>query len=509
MIRIAIWLVLAFGLQGCGKGDPTKPKYWESLLKNPKKVEEALNRIGDELKEPAQKEWGAQLVVKYYDQLPERAANALAKLGVNVAGAAEKLIEGLKSNDPALMAKAAAAVGAMQVQAAVPELIRILDSWVPRNPRDLTEVRKQATKALGLFRTRDAVPVLAKMVRERSHGLIVNLHALNALGEIADVRAVPALIQGLYLACPEDKCSAAARVALNRVGKAAIPDLLRVVRRKDPEVERFAKEKKLSEGSVTAVPFIVLGDIGDRATARTLVDEFVQGPESFAKVNAISAIGYCGGPEVVDDLIRAYKNSLLEARTNILHALHRIGDRKAIPFLLSVIKKGEDPNLLWTAGLAVSYLGAASELGPIQAVLRKAQADLSRMKGEDLAVTKQTIAYYKEFLARLQAAKDCGSAACWREKLRSPDKQVRMKAARMLAFAAKEKDMNEAALLAATSDPEADVREEVAFALGRIGTAQKAVPALRQRIQEDRDKAGMKGPLFLYELLVARLQGRA
>jgi HEAT repeat protein len=69
--------------------------------------------------------------------------------------------------------------------------------------------------------------------------------------------------------------------------------------------------------------------------------------------------------------------------------------------------------------------------------------------------------------------------------------------------------MNEAALIAATADPDADVREEVAFALGRIGTAQKTVPALRQRLQADREKAGMKGSLFLYELLVARLQGRA
>jgi HEAT repeat protein len=507
MDRIAWGVAIAIALAGCSKADPSTPKYWEKLLENPKKSEEGFRRIGDELKDPKQREWAARLVVKHWDLSPEGAAEALGKLRHPNPEGIQKLTAALGSNDPGLMAKAARALRRLGGSQAVPELIRILEKWTPKNPRDLTPVRTEVVKALGTFRSREAVPALVQMALERSHGLIVNLRAIEALGEIADTRAIPALIRSLYLACPEDKCSAAARLALNRIGKPAIPALLKVVARQDPQIEALAKEKKLGEGQVTAVAFVVLGDIGGADVARRLARDFLRGPESFSKVNAISAIGFIGGDDLVQALIRAYPKSLLEARTNILHALHRIGDRSAIPFLLKVIRQREDPNLLWTAGLAASYLGGEEELDDLQAVLDREKSRLGRLEGERKALARQTITYFTDFVARLRAAKGCKDASCWIEKLRKGDRPSRIKAARMLAFA-KVREPAEDALIAALGDPDPDVREEVAFALGKVGSP-RAVPFLERRIAEDKDKSGMRGALFLYSLLAARLRGRA
>jgi HEAT repeat protein len=507
MSRLAWGMVLWLALASCGKGDPSTEKYWDKLLGSSKKGPDALARIGDELKTDAQKQWGAKLVLKHFDRSQERAAAALGKLGVGDAAVVDRLIQALQSNDPGLMAKAADALRLVRGAKAAPDLIRVLESWTPKNPRDYTLVRQAAVKALGAFQDRSAVPALAKMVTDRSHGLIVNLQALEALAKIGDSRAVPALIQGLYLSCPEDKCSAMARVALNRVGKAAIPALLKVIRRQDAAIEKLAKEKKMSEGTVTAVPFIVLGDIGDASTARQLADELLSGKESFTRVNAISAIGYTGSPELAPKLIKAYDKALLEARTNILHALHRLGDPKSIPFLLKVMKKREDPNLLWTAGLAVSYLGGESELSAIEAVLKREKAVLPKMSGEDAAITRQGILYFTDFAARLRAAKGCADERCWAERLRSTDKQVRIKAARMLAFA-RDKGSAEKALLGAIADPVAEVREEIAFALSRVATSRATSDKLAEQAWADREKAGMKGPNLLYTLVAARIQGR-
>jgi HEAT repeat protein len=497
---------MAIAIAGCSKSDPSTPRYWEKQLDS-KKAGEALDRIGDELKTDAQREWGAKLVLKYFDKNPEKASRAIGKLHFADAAIIDRLISALQTNDPSLMSKAADALGGVMGRKATPELIRILETWVPKNPKDLTPVRQAVTKALGAFQAREAVPALMKMAVDRSHALIVNLKAIEALADIGDPRSTSALIQALYLGCPEDKCSAAARIGLNRIGRTAVPSLLRVVRRQDPAIEKLAREKKLSEGTVTAVPFLVLGDVGDSQLARQLIQEFLKSGESFTRVNAISAIGYTGSPDVATDLIRAYDKALLEARTNILHALHRIGDKRSVPFLLKVLKKREDPNLMWTAGLALSYLGGEAELPAVDAVLKRLKTELPKMAGEDAAITKQGILYFSDFAARLRAAKGCNGEACWRERLKSPEKQVRIKAARMLAFS-QAKGASEDALVAAAGDPEPEVREEIAFALSRVGNI-KSIAELEKRCREDQTKTGLKGSLLLYSIVAARLKSRS
>src|SRR5258705_1331453 len=82
--RAALALVFVGGLLagGCKKSDPSTPEYWEKQLSKEKSRRTALVKIGDDLKEPAQKEWGAKLVVKYFDKDPSSASTALGKLAV-------------------------------------------------------------------------------------------------------------------------------------------------------------------------------------------------------------------------------------------------------------------------------------------------------------------------------------------------------------------------------------------------------------------------------------------
>ena len=501
----AAFAVLA--LSACKK-DPNSEGYWKKQLEKDKTRTPALIEIADKLSTPEQKAWAAKLVVGVFDKDPSRAATALRKLGIASSDVAAKIDSALRSKDPSVMPSAAATAMALNLKQAEPALVEILSGWTTANPQLMRDVRVEVMRALGHFESKAAIPALTTVAGADSATKVERYEALRALSKVADARATPAFIAGLFLPCAMDRCSAVSRIGLNRIGVAAIPALLKAIERKDPVVEQLAKEKKLDEnnGQVTRVPFVVLGDIADAATVRKLAAKYLGGEPNFTKVNALVALGYAGSPELAEALQESYEKPVLEIRTNALHALHRTGSRSALPFLTGVIRKNEDPNLVWTAGLAVSFLGGEAELGLVEATWKKAAANAKSMKGEDQALAKQTATFFEQFTKRLRAAKGCTNDACWAGKLKDADKEVRTKAARMLAWA-KDKPVAEAALIGALADAENDVREELAFALGKVGSA-KAVPALRERLTADKEKGKLRESLFLYELVAARLAGR-
>ena len=511
MIRYA-WsaaLVAVLLVGGCKKSGPNSPAYWEKQLEKEKTRRTALVKIADDLKEPAQKEWGAKLVVKYFDKDPASAATALGKLGIASGEVIDALERGVKSKDAGVIPSAAIALRKLDGRKAEGALVEILSSWSVPNPQQMRDVRVEVIRALGQFESRAGVPGMIAVASAESATKTERYEALNALSKSGDARSIPAFIQGLYLACAMDRCSAVSRIGLARIGKASVPALMNAIAGKDAEVQKIAKARKLdeSQGQVSAVPLIALGDVADAETAKQLAAKYLEGEPSMTKASAIATIGYAGSPALAGALRAYYEKPTLETRTNILHALHRIGARSAVPFLVEIIEKAEDPNLVWNAGLSLSYLGGEAQIPVAEATLKKAQAAM-KGKGEEAALAKQTATFYTQFLARLRAAKGCADDACWIRKLKDADKEVRTKAVRMLAFA-KDQGAAEAALVAALADPVGDVREEIAFVLGKVGTAAKVIPALKTRLNEDKSKGGMKASLFLYELLAARLQGRS
>jgi HEAT repeat protein len=507
MRRIAFGVAVAVVFVTCKK-DPNSPAYWEAQLKKEKTRTTALVEIGDKLTTAEQKEWGSKLVVQVFDKDPSRAATALRKLGVAGPDVVAKLDAALRSRDPSVMPAAASAAMALNAKQTEPALAEILSSWKSNDPQKMRDVRVEVMRALAHFESKSAVPALSAVAMSEAATKVERYEALRALAKSGDARAIPALLQGLYLACSLDRCSGAARVGLVRLGDLALSAVMRVVDRKDPAIEKMAKEKKLDEGKgqITSVPFLVLGDLGTAATARKLADNFLEGDASFAKANAVTAIGYSGSQELAEAVQGAYDKPVLEVRTNVLHALARLGAKSSIDFLADVIRKNEDPNLLWHAGLALSLLGTDAQLPLVESTLRRAKAAIPKSKGYDLDVAKQTVTFYEQFAARLRAAKGCSNDACWAQKLKDANKEVRLKAARMLAFA-KNKAQAEDALLGALADPENEVREEIAFALRKVGT-KKSVSALRTRLAEDREKSKLRTSLFQYELVAARIEGR-
>jgi len=497
------------GVVGCKKSDPNGPAYWEKQLEKEKTRRVALVKIADDLKEPAQKEWAAKLVVKHFDKDPSSSATALGKLGVASGEVIDALEKAIRSKDPGVMPAAAIAIRKLNGKKAEGALSEILTSWSVTNPQQMRDVRVEVIRALGQFETRAGVPAMVAVANAESATKAERYEALAALSKIGDARALPAFIQGLYLACAMDRCSAVSRIGLARIGKASIPALLDVLAGKNADVQKLAKARKLdeSQGQVSAVPLIALGDVADAATAKQLAAKYLDGEPTMTKASAIAAIGYAGSPAVAGQLKTYYEKPTLETRTNILHALHRIGATSAVPFLTEIIEKNEDPNLVWNAGLALSYLGGEESIAVAERTLKKAEAGM-KGKGEEAALAKQTAAFYTQFVARLRAAKGCKNDACWIGKLKDPNKEVRIKAVRMLAFA-KDRVAAEAALIGSLGDPVGDVREEIAFALGKVGTAEKVVPAVKARLADDKKSGGMKASTFLYELLAARLQGRS
>ena len=500
--------MVAMGTTGCKKAGPETATYWEKLLEKEKTRRTALVKIGDDAPDQPQREMRAKVVVKFFDKDPGSSCTALRKLGVGTGEVIDVLEKALASKDPSVMPTAAEALRVLNGKKAENALVEILAQWTTPNQQQLSDVRVQVIRALAAFETKAAVPGLMAVANAESNTKVARYEALNALAHLGDARAIPALLQGLYTQCALDRCSAVSRVGLARIGKAAVPAIMKAIAGQDPAIQKLAKDKKLDEtqGQVSSLLFLALGDVGDASVATQLAAKYLDGEPSMTRAYAISAIGYTGTPAQAAALQSYYEKPTVETRTNILHALHRIGARSAVPFLTEVIEKGEDPNLVWNAGLALSYLGTDADLGVVTATLGKAKG-ASKGKGEDADIAKQTVKFYEQFAVRLRAAKGCKDDACWIGKLKDQDKEVRTKAARMLALS-KDKGAAEAALIGALADPDNDVREELAFALGKVGSAAKSVPALKARLTEDKEKTKLKPSLFQYELIAARLQAR-
>jgi hypothetical protein len=138
------------------------------------------------------------------------AIRALTRIGGN--DAVEILLQIVQKGDPDLRPHALLSLGAMKNPAAVPTLLRIVgqpDPWVK-----MSEIKKEAIRALGEIGSAEAIPALLAILKRRKlwrRALFNELRAAAAisLGDIGQVSVTETLT-----AATEDRSSTVARAAV-------------------------------------------------------------------------------------------------------------------------------------------------------------------------------------------------------------------------------------------------------------------------------------------------------
>jgi HEAT repeat protein len=437
--------------------DPKTPEYWIDRLDDDKEREEAVRKLG-ELKD---KKGIAPLlkILKDSDKARPLAAQSLGNIGDP--SAVQPLLGALdfeagSGTDEATRLKqrtnerVVQALGELKAKEASDAIAKLYGKTRDQN------VRLATVRAMGAIQDKKFVPMLSDVV-ETDDNMFMKRVAAEALGEIGDAAAVPALVYGMYV---EKGASIypQASFSIFQIGQAAIPALVETLDGKNAKVKKLAEEKGFVEGAVEVKVIEVLGDLKAKQAEERLIKLFdgVKNPMTQALVRrgVAQALAQMHSQKAVALLTKHASDPASDLRQFFVDALNELSDRSALPALLAGAKAGEDPEGKKAAFVAYTRLGDGRELQAAQA-LTKGKDELS-----------QTFA--KE-LVRLTAAKECGeNADCWIGKLKDQDPKVRDRAAYALGRIGDKKAAEP--LAAAIKEDNLETRYAIIWALARVGT---------------------------------------
>lgn len=167
-------------------------------------------------------------------------------------------------------------------------------------------VADRAARALGDLRAADAIPALARAVRERrARGSVW------ALTQLDDPRLVPPLITALRHDDATARALAAGKLA-ELGSRAAVPALLEVLRSdRDPHVREEAAR--------------ALGLLGDPAAVEPLLTAMRRDRGDHVREEAAAALGRLGDPRAVAPLLSARRDRHVAVRSAAEVALRVLG----------------------------------------------------------------------------------------------------------------------------------------------------------------------------------------
>jgi HEAT repeat protein len=237
--------------------------------------------------------------------------------------------------------------------------------------------RAFAAELLGRVGGAKAVPVLLETVNAtRTEDSDVRELALRALARIADPGAVEPLIRALATA----DVWLVPRIAdiLTRHGEAVIDPLLAVLGDSARPPARAWAANVLGEvRAQRAFPVLVralgdpedevraksataLGRLGDRRAIGYLLEHLLTDPAPFVRLRIASALGRFGGPEVIDRLVHALGDAAWWVRMRSVEALEQIGSVAAAPLLVAL--DDSDAEIRVRAAVALERLGVPDNL---------------------------------------------------------------------------------------------------------------------------------------------------
>lgn len=237
--------------------------------------------------------------------------------------------------------------------------------------------RAFAAELLGRVGGAKAVPVLLETVNAtRTEDSDVREIALRALARIADPGAVEPLIRSLATA----DAWLAPRIAdiLTRHGEVVVDPLVALLSDSVRQPARAWAANVLgeiraqrafpalvlglgdAEDEVRAKSATALGRLGDRRAVGYLLEHLLTDPAPFVRLRIASSLGQFGGPEVTDRLVQALGDPAWWVRMRSVEALEQIGSGAEAPLLVAL--DDSDPEIRARAAVALERLGVPDNL---------------------------------------------------------------------------------------------------------------------------------------------------
>jgi HEAT repeat protein len=269
--------------------------------------------------------------------------------------------------------------------------------------------RAFAAELLGRVGNAKAVPALLETIQEtRAEDADVREIALRALARIADPRAVDALVTALK----QSEAWLAPRIAdiLVRHGEAVVDPMLAFLAEPTRHPARAWAANVLGELKIPrAFPTLItalkdlddevraksagaLGKLGDRRAVTYLLDHLLTDPAPFVRARIAGALGQFAGNEVIDRLVRALGDPAWWVRMRSVEALEQIGPTAETPLIVAL--DDPDPEIRIRAAVALERLGVPSRLVKI---IEAGEATVDTLA----LLTKLGVAGARELLAEL------------------------------------------------------------------------------------------------------------
>ncbi|HEX9242444.1 MAG TPA: HEAT repeat domain-containing protein [Anaeromyxobacter sp.] len=405
-------------------GNPTDPAGWAKRAESRSRLDEKLQALAEVRKAPGDRKAAVPALVDVLKQAPRARAQAALALGeIGDPSAVKPLLEAvdLQNRDRDVLEAnryIADALGALRAREAVPRLKDLLSS-----PDAYVQVA--AVDALGRVGDPAAVETLVGIVSNAQIEPFIVKKALLALGRIGDPKAAPAVLKMLFEERPGVSFYPEAAFAASQIGRPTASRLLAILEGKDADLATWAKGRGVVPGALYAKSAQLLGDVGGPEAIPALVAKLAYrdaepGVELYVRVIAAESLGRLRAKEAV----RALGEQLARekdpnVRDRLCDALVRIGDPAALPALRAAAGAGSW-DLREGPLSAVSRIGGASDRTLVETAQ---QGDCAK------GCTPAVQSAYAGMLARLDAAKVCGDAACWTGRLADASAAVRDRAA--------------------------------------------------------------------------------
>ncbi|MBD3191564.1 MAG: hypothetical protein GF308_13025 [Candidatus Heimdallarchaeota archaeon] len=236
------------------------------------------------------------------------------------------------------------------------------------------EIRREAVKLLGKGEVTEAHTLL-KDILLTDHLTIMRKTAAQALGDLNDPVAIPALIEGLKIN-NDPAIIGEIAISLGKLeAKEAVEPLIAALENNDGEVREHAVD--------------ALGLIGDPCAIKPLIKRLKEDPEDWVRGQAADALGLIGDPQALEPLIETLRNDVGigvsmktakalgrlkdpaavdplidflnqgqndETRRAITFALGEIGDKKAADVFLELLENDTDPTVRYWSCLSLGFM---------------------------------------------------------------------------------------------------------------------------------------------------------
>jgi HEAT repeat protein len=447
MLRSSMCVALCMavlGLSGC-KADPSSPEYWAKAIDSAKRTKDRV-RVVNELRESPHK--GPAMLGVIQQRLgTEKSADVKAAMArvlgevkdpSSIRPLAEAVDFGGSDNATNTMNKEIAhALGAIGDSKAIPELIKLLKA------RD-NYVKIEAITGLGALKAKEAVDPLIELATSETGEPFISKKAIQALGNIGDPKAVPALVKMMFKERRGVSFYVESSFALYQIGPASVAALIPVVSGEDKAFMAWTKENGVIEPAVFAKAAQVLSDLhahakpAEPALIKQLSYDIGYQEELLVRMKAADALGRMRSQAAAPVLSKMLNEKEATVRAEYIRALVRIGDPAAIPALVKAAQ-ADSWDAREPALEGIAMLGGEKDLPTLEklatteeathAAYCKSNADDERCKDVAASAKKQSEAI-QAYALRTKAAAECKSEhACWSKKLDDPDPGVRERAA--------------------------------------------------------------------------------